>query len=209
MPLELADKVAIVTGASSGIGFGVAQRLVAEGAKVVIADIDDARGETAATALGENAAFKLTDVAQPDQVAALVDFTTDKFGALAHHVQQRRHLGCAQSQPPRGRLRGLPTRARYQLARRLCRHGVRSQSDGRDRRRLGDQQRIDRWRAADARAVGLQQFESGGDPLQQVGGDRARRRRRPRELRRPGQHRNRDPRQHDRRRPAPTTRSRR
>ena len=48
MPLELAGKVAIVTGGSSGIGFGVAQRLVAEGAKVVIADVDDGRGETAA-----------------------------------------------------------------------------------------------------------------------------------------------------------------
>jgi NAD(P)-dependent dehydrogenase (short-subunit alcohol dehydrogenase family) len=79
---EVAGKVAIVTGGSSGIGFGTAERLVAEGARVVIADIDEARGEEAATALGGSAAFLRTDVAQPEQVAALVDFTTDRFGGL-------------------------------------------------------------------------------------------------------------------------------
>jgi NAD(P)-dependent dehydrogenase (short-subunit alcohol dehydrogenase family) len=79
---EVAGKVAIVTGGSSGIGFGTAERLVAEGAKVVIADIDEPRGEDAASALGGNAAFKRTDVAQPDEVAALVDFTTDRFDGL-------------------------------------------------------------------------------------------------------------------------------
>jgi NAD(P)-dependent dehydrogenase (short-subunit alcohol dehydrogenase family) len=79
---ELADKVAIVTGGSSGIGFGTASRMVAEGARVVIADVDDARGQDAAAALGENAAFKLTDVSDPEQVAALVDFTTATFGGL-------------------------------------------------------------------------------------------------------------------------------
>jgi NAD(P)-dependent dehydrogenase (short-subunit alcohol dehydrogenase family) len=79
---ELAGKVAIVTGGSSGIGLGTAQRLVAEGASVVIADIDGPRGEEEAAALGEHAAFKQTDVAQPDEVALLVDFTTDRFGRL-------------------------------------------------------------------------------------------------------------------------------
>jgi NAD(P)-dependent dehydrogenase (short-subunit alcohol dehydrogenase family) len=82
VPLELADKVAIVTGGSSGIGFGTAERMIAEGAKVVIADIDEARGKAAAARLGRNAAFRLTDVGQPDQVAALVHFATDTFGAL-------------------------------------------------------------------------------------------------------------------------------
>ena len=49
---ELTGKVAIVTGGSSGIGFGTAERMVAEGAKVVIADIDEARGKAAAEELG-------------------------------------------------------------------------------------------------------------------------------------------------------------
>jgi NAD(P)-dependent dehydrogenase (short-subunit alcohol dehydrogenase family) len=82
MAEELTGKVAIVTGGSSGIGFGTAARLVAEGAEVVIADVNEERGEAAAGELGPNAAFKRTDVAQPDQVAALVDFTTDRFGGL-------------------------------------------------------------------------------------------------------------------------------
>ena len=82
MPGEVNGKVAIVTGGSSGIGFGTAERLVAEGADVVIADIDETRGEAAVKALGDHAAFKRTDVAQPDQVAGLVDFTTERFGRL-------------------------------------------------------------------------------------------------------------------------------
>ena len=79
---ELDGKVAIVTGGSSGIGFGTAERLVAEGARVVIADINEERGHEAARSLGDHAAFSATDVAHPDQVAALVDFTTDRFGGL-------------------------------------------------------------------------------------------------------------------------------
>jgi NAD(P)-dependent dehydrogenase (short-subunit alcohol dehydrogenase family) len=82
MPNELAGKVAIVTGGSSGIGYGTAERMVAEGAKVVIADINQERGEAAAEKLGADAAFKLTDVAQPAQVQALVDFTVETFGGL-------------------------------------------------------------------------------------------------------------------------------
>ncbi len=82
MDEELAGKVAIVTGGSSGIGFGTAARLVAEGAKVVIGDIDEARGQAAAAELGESAAFHATDVAQPEQVAALVDFAVERFGGL-------------------------------------------------------------------------------------------------------------------------------
>ena len=66
MTEELAGKVAIVTGGSSGIGFGAAERLVAEGAKVVIADIDKPRGVHAATELGANAVFKRTVVARPE-----------------------------------------------------------------------------------------------------------------------------------------------
>ncbi len=82
MTMELEGKVAIVTGGSSGIGFGTAERLVAEGAKVVIGDVDGERAQAAAEALGPDAGFQRTDVAQPDQVAALVDATVERHGRL-------------------------------------------------------------------------------------------------------------------------------
>ena len=82
MSNELAGKVAIVTGAASGIGQGVAERFVAEGAKVVLADVNAEAGESVAANLGPDSAFKQTDVAEQDQVRAVVDFAVEKFGGL-------------------------------------------------------------------------------------------------------------------------------
>lgn len=82
MPDELSGKVVVITGGSSGIGLGAAQRFVAEGAQVVIADLDPDRGEAVAADLGEAAAFQRTDVADPDQVTAVVAFAVERFGGL-------------------------------------------------------------------------------------------------------------------------------
>jgi len=79
---ELAEKVAIITGGVGGIGRATAERFVAEGAKVVIADIDAESGAALALALGDNSAFRRTDVAHADQVQQLVDFTVNLFGGL-------------------------------------------------------------------------------------------------------------------------------
>jgi NAD(P)-dependent dehydrogenase (short-subunit alcohol dehydrogenase family) len=79
---ELAGKVAIVTGGGSGIGRASVERFVEEGARVVIADVDADAGETLAAALGDAAAFKQADVADANQVQALVDFTVERFGGL-------------------------------------------------------------------------------------------------------------------------------
>ena len=79
---ELAGKVAIVTGGAGGIGQATAELLVAEGASVVVADIDAERGQEVAARIGEAAAFKQTDVSDVDQVQALVDFAVDRFGGL-------------------------------------------------------------------------------------------------------------------------------
>jgi NAD(P)-dependent dehydrogenase (short-subunit alcohol dehydrogenase family) len=78
---ELAGQVAIVTGGAGGIGRATAELLVAEGAKVVVADIDEAGAEVSRQ-LGSSAAFKQTDVSDVEQVQALVDFAADHFGRL-------------------------------------------------------------------------------------------------------------------------------
>lgn len=79
---ELAGKNAIVTGGAGGIGRATARLLVAEGANVVIADVDADRGEHVASEIGESAAFKETDVSDADQVQELVDYAVDRFGGL-------------------------------------------------------------------------------------------------------------------------------
>jgi NAD(P)-dependent dehydrogenase (short-subunit alcohol dehydrogenase family) len=79
---ELIGKVAIVTGAASGIGAGIAERFVAEGAKVVIADVERDRGEELSAKLGVDAVFRPTDVSDPAQVGALVTGAVETFGGL-------------------------------------------------------------------------------------------------------------------------------
>lgn len=78
----MADRVAVVTGGASGLGRGMVERFVAEGARVVIADVDVPGGEAMAAALGSNAHFHRTDVSDPEQVGALVATTVEKFGDL-------------------------------------------------------------------------------------------------------------------------------
>jgi NAD(P)-dependent dehydrogenase (short-subunit alcohol dehydrogenase family) len=79
---ELAGKVAIVTGGAAGIGRGIVQRFVAEGAAVVIADVDRDLGEELSAGLGPEAVFRRTDVSDPEQVGALVAAAVEKFGGL-------------------------------------------------------------------------------------------------------------------------------
>jgi NAD(P)-dependent dehydrogenase (short-subunit alcohol dehydrogenase family) len=79
---ELAGKVAIITGGANGIGRGSVEVFVQEGAKVVIADLDEERGTRLCSALGSAARFKRTDVSKREEVQALVDYALAEFGAL-------------------------------------------------------------------------------------------------------------------------------
>ena len=80
--MKLKDKVSIVTGGARGIGLAIAKRYVAEGAKVVIADIDETAGAAAAMALKADGRFVRADVGDARDAERLVNGACDAFGHL-------------------------------------------------------------------------------------------------------------------------------
>lgn len=78
---RLDGKVAVITGAASGLGRACAERFVREGARVVVADIQQQIGETVAAAL-PNSQFIKVDVSDPNSVEALIDKTMHDYGCL-------------------------------------------------------------------------------------------------------------------------------
>jgi NAD(P)-dependent dehydrogenase (short-subunit alcohol dehydrogenase family) len=79
---DLAGKVAIVTGAASGIGRASAELFVGQGAKVVLADVNDSAGAELAASLGDSAHYQHCDVSRREDVQALVDTAVRRFGGL-------------------------------------------------------------------------------------------------------------------------------
>lgn len=79
---KLDNKVAIVTGAGGGFGEGIAKQYIAEGAKVVVADIRGEEAKRVATSLGKNASAFTCDVSKEADIKALVDHTVKTFGTL-------------------------------------------------------------------------------------------------------------------------------
>lgn len=79
---RLTSKVALVTGGGSGIGEATVRLFVAEGASVVIVDIQDDRGRRVAAELGPRAAYVHADVSREDDVQAAVAETVRRFGRL-------------------------------------------------------------------------------------------------------------------------------
>jgi NAD(P)-dependent dehydrogenase (short-subunit alcohol dehydrogenase family) len=82
---EFRDKVAVVTGAASGIGRGLAERFAAEGMKVVLADVEQSALDQADAEMRERGATVLpvrTDVSKPEQMEQLAQQTLEAFGAV-------------------------------------------------------------------------------------------------------------------------------
>lgn len=86
---QLKDKVAIVTGGSSGIGRAIALQYASEGAKVVVADMDSEEGENTVKKIRDQkgeASFFQVDVSKPEENQKLVEDTVKQYGGL--------HLAC-------------------------------------------------------------------------------------------------------------------
>jgi NAD(P)-dependent dehydrogenase (short-subunit alcohol dehydrogenase family) len=75
--MQIAGSVAVVTGGASGLGLASAQRLVKEGAKVVLLDLPNSNGAEAAAGIGEDARFAPTDVTSESDVSAALDMATE------------------------------------------------------------------------------------------------------------------------------------
>ncbi len=79
---RLDGKVAVITGGASGIGEGTVRLFAEEGARVVIADIQEGRGQALAEELGATTAYLQTDVSQEAGIAAAVQYAVSKWGRL-------------------------------------------------------------------------------------------------------------------------------
>lgn len=79
---KISGKIAVITGGASGIGAATVRMFVQEGARVLIADILDEKGECLAKELGESAAYLHTDVSREADVKAVVDRAVELFGRL-------------------------------------------------------------------------------------------------------------------------------
>jgi len=79
---RLKDKVAVITGAASGFGEGMARRFAEEGAKVVVADLNGKGAERVAHDIGKRAVPVRTDVSQAAEIRSMVDAALASFGRI-------------------------------------------------------------------------------------------------------------------------------
>src|SRR5262245_36661151 len=82
MDLQLSGKVAIVTGASRGIGRAIAEQLAAEGMRLALAARSRDQLEALAASLGGDCLVQAVDLREPEAPAALVAATVERFGRL-------------------------------------------------------------------------------------------------------------------------------
>ncbi|MBL4826026.1 MAG: SDR family oxidoreductase [SAR324 cluster bacterium] len=80
--MRLQNKIALVTGAGSGFGRGIATRFAQEGAKVVIADINEQTAKKVARDIGDSAIAVVADVSENSDVEAMIQQTVEQWGRL-------------------------------------------------------------------------------------------------------------------------------
>ena len=79
---RLAGKIAVVTGAAQGFGYGIAKEMLKQGASIVIADLNEELAKQVAEEFGEHAAYVKVDVSDPASVENMVCYTVERFGGL-------------------------------------------------------------------------------------------------------------------------------
>ena len=84
--MRFENKVAVITGAGQGIGETYAKRIASEGAKVVIAELNEEQGRRVASEIGEAAIFVKTDVSDPASCQALADAAMAAFGGVDYLI---------------------------------------------------------------------------------------------------------------------------
>ncbi|MGD8978277.1 MAG: SDR family NAD(P)-dependent oxidoreductase [Gammaproteobacteria bacterium] len=93
--MDIKNASAVVTGAASGLGLAVAQRVAAEGGHVAMLDVNEDQGQEAAAKLGDHAIFIRTDVGKEEEVNAAVDKAVETFGGVTLCVNCAGILGAA------------------------------------------------------------------------------------------------------------------
>ena len=80
---RLTGKIALITGDSGGIGQAAARKFTAEGARVVLVDLDEAALQTVVESIGEDmASYAVADVTQPEQVKSYVNSAVERWGGI-------------------------------------------------------------------------------------------------------------------------------
>ena len=79
---RLKGKVAVITGASGGIGLAASKLFAKEGAKVLLVDIEEADLDNAVREIGAGSSYMVADVTQPEQVQAYVAAAVERYGGI-------------------------------------------------------------------------------------------------------------------------------
>ena len=90
---KLDGKVALITGAAQGMGAAHARVLAAEGAKVVLTDVQEKEGQALAASIGDSAMFIAQDVTDPDSWTRVVEAAESKFGPVTVLVNNAGIIG--------------------------------------------------------------------------------------------------------------------